>query len=80
MGQEPLRIVVAGQTGSGKSSLINALFGELKAATDVLPTTMQVQPFVLERDGLPNTIIVDSAGYGDSEASAASLPELEGCG
>ncbi len=78
MAREPLRIVVAGQTGSGKSSLINVLFGELKAATDVLPTTMQIQPFVLERDGLPDAIIVDSAGYGDSEASASSLPELEG--
>src|SRR5262245_26313064 len=31
---EPLRILVLGQVKAGKSSLVNALFGEVKAATD----------------------------------------------
>ncbi len=60
---EPLRILVIGQTKAGKSSLINALFGEVRAATDVIPRTAGVEPFVLEREGLPRAIILDTAGY-----------------
>lgn len=60
---EPLRILVLGQTKAGKSSLINALFGEVRAATDVIPLTTGIDPFVLEREGLPRTIILDTAGY-----------------
>ncbi|MCS6925410.1 MAG: hypothetical protein NZ578_05855, partial [Candidatus Binatia bacterium] len=39
---EPLRLLVLGQVKAGKSSVINALFGDLRAATDVVPTTAQV--------------------------------------
>jgi predicted GTPase len=61
--EEPLRILVLGQVKSGKSSLVNALFGDLRAAVDVVPTTRHVEPYVLERDGLPRAIILDTAGY-----------------
>lgn len=61
---EPLRFLVLGQVSSGKSSLINALFGELKCASGILPTTSGITPYVLERDGLQQAIILDSAGYG----------------
>lgn len=61
---EPLRLLVLGQVSSGKSSLINALFGEVKSAVSVLPTTSEITPYILERDGLPQAIILDSAGYG----------------
>jgi hypothetical protein len=61
---EPLRILVLGQVSSGKSSLINALFGEVKSAVSVLPTTSEITPYILERDGLQQAIILDSAGYG----------------
>jgi hypothetical protein len=61
---EPLRILVLGQVSSGKSSLINAVFGEVKSAVSVLPTTSEITPYVLERDGLQQAIILDSAGYG----------------
>jgi predicted GTPase len=61
---EPLRILVLGQVSSGKSSLINALFGEVKSAVSVLPTTSAITPYSLERDGLQQAIILDSAGYG----------------
>ncbi|MGH8497852.1 MAG: GTPase family protein [Methylococcales bacterium] len=66
MAREPLRIAVVGQTKSGKSSLINRLFGELKAAVDVVPTTTGIQPYVLEKNGLPEAIIIDTGGYEDS--------------
>ena len=61
---EPLRLLVLGQVSSGKSSLINALFGEIKSASGFLPTTSAITPYVLERDGLQQAIILDSAGYG----------------
>ena len=60
---EPLRIVVLGRANAGKSSLINALFGRLTAATDVLPdTTMELRAYRLERDGLEAALIFDTPG------------------
>jgi len=61
---EPLRLIVLGQVSSGKSSLINALFGEIKSAEGLLPTTAEITPYLLERDSLQQAIILDSAGYG----------------
>jgi predicted GTPase len=79
---KPLRIVVLGQTKAGKSSLINAIFGTVRAATDVLPCTDAVTPYVLERDGLPKAIIYDSIGFGgagDKMAQVQLNEELEQC-
>lgn len=60
---EPLRILVLGRANAGKSSLINALFGQLTAATDVLPdTTAAMTPYRLERDGLNAALIFDTPG------------------
>ncbi len=60
---EPLRIVVLGRANAGKSSLINALFGQLTTATDVLPdTTVGLTPYRLERDGLDAALIFDTPG------------------
>jgi predicted GTPase len=75
---EPLRILVAGQTKAGKSSLINALFGELRAPADALPLTAALTPYRLERDGEWLGLVLDSPGYGD-EASwiTANQKELQ---
>lgn len=63
---EPLRIFVLGQVKAGKSSLVNALFGELRAATDSLPTTMELTPYVLERPELGRPVLLyDMSGYED---------------
>jgi predicted GTPase len=67
LADEPLRVLVLGQVKAGKSSLINALFGETRAAVDVVPRTQRVEPFVLERDGLRRAIILDTAGYADAK-------------
>src|SRR5206468_2956299 len=40
--REPLLIVAVGEVKSGKSSLLNALFGEPFAKVDVLPATDRV--------------------------------------
>lgn len=74
---EPLRILVVGQTNAGKSSLINALFGILKAETDVIPTTDGVIPYLLERPGLESAIILDCEGYGHKESGKFFSKELE---
>ena len=75
---EPLRFLVLGQVSSGKSSLINALFGDIKCASGILPTTTDITPYILERDGLQQAIILDSAGYGgllQDQESVASKGE-----
>ncbi len=72
LAEEPLRILVLGQVKAGKSSLINSLFGETRAAVDVVPRTRYVDPYILEREGVPRAIILDTAGYsGDEPAGDA---------
>lgn len=65
--EEPLRILVLGRSNAGKSSLINALFGKLTAAADILPdSTEMLKPFALSRAGLTQALVFDSPGC-DSE-------------
>jgi predicted GTPase len=74
---EPLRIVVLGRANAGKSSLINALFGRLTAATDVLPdTTSALTPYRLERDGLAAALIFDTPGCDTALLSEKALRKM----
>jgi small GTP-binding protein len=73
--EEPLRILVLGQVKAGKSSLINALFGETRAAVDVVPRTKDVEPYLLERDGVRKAIILDTAGYEDASRTAEAVDQ-----
>lgn len=75
---EPLRILIAGQTSAGKSSLVNALATEVKAAADALPTTARFTPYILERDGFPAAIMIDSPGLGETPAERDALAEQAG--
>jgi predicted GTPase len=59
---EPLRLLVCGQVKAGKSSLINALLGEVRAAPDVLPLTDRFMAYELKRQGAPQALILDSPG------------------
>jgi uncharacterized protein len=70
---EPLRFLILGQVSAGKSSLINALFGEIKAAEGLLPTTPEITPYVLMHDGLHQAIVLDSPGYGGFKHDKAPL-------
>lgn len=72
---EPLRILIAGQTGVGKSALVNALAKEARAATDALPATSAFTPYRLEREGLPAALVIDSPGLAASPDALAGLIE-----
>ena len=61
---EPLRILVAGQIGAGKSSVVNALANEIHATVDALPATSQFTAYALRRDGFPGAHLIDSPGLG----------------
>ena len=74
---EPLRIVILGRANVGKSSLINALFGRLTAATDVLPdTTSGLTPYRLEREGLTAALIFDTPGCDTERLTEKALRKV----
>ncbi|MEA2027917.1 MAG: GTPase [Campylobacterota bacterium] len=61
--ESPLKITVVGQVNSGKSSLINALFGKDKAIVDNTPTQGKTQYYNYSTDDRIDTILVDTQGY-----------------
>src|SRR5262249_50608460 len=67
-------IVVLGQVKAGKSSLINALLGEQRALTDVLPATAGVERYDLHPPGIPShLVLLDTVGYGHEGPKADQL-------
>jgi predicted GTPase len=70
---EPLRLLVCGQINAGKSSLINALAGEVRAAPDVLPATSAFTAYELKRLGVPQALILDSPGLVSREQPLEKL-------
>lgn len=68
-----LSIAVVGQVKAGKSSLVNALLGENRAATDVLPTTERSTKYELKLPDQAPLTIVDTAGYGENGPTEAEV-------
>ena len=68
---EPLRILLVGQVNAGKSSLVHALFGETRAAVDVVPLTPGAMPYhVADHTHIPDALVLDTSGY-----ASATQPE-----
>ena len=69
-------IAVIGQVKAGKSSLVNCLLGEQRAAVDVLPLTQAVQRYDLHLDDRSDRLILlDTPGYSDAGATAEQLSD-----
>ncbi|MFM6369733.1 MAG: GTPase family protein, partial [Dolichospermum sp.] len=64
---QPIVVSVLGQTGTGKSSLINALFGTRFETSDVRPCTMEIQEHREPIGGGRFIIFYDLPGIGESE-------------
>jgi predicted GTPase len=66
---------------AGKSSLVNAILGEERAATDVLPLTPGAVRYTLTTPGQPALSVMDTAGFGNdgpSEADVLAAAEAAG--
>lgn len=75
----PLRILVAGKSGGGKSSLINALAEEVQAATDALPQTKTFTGYDVQREGMPPVVLIDSPGLQRAEDQRALVEKAAAC-
>lgn len=73
---EPIRIVTVGQTGAGKSSIINLLKEELVAEVDVLPSTDSTTVYTAMVDDV-EVRVVDLQGLeGDASTEMQMLKEM----
>lgn len=76
---EPVRILVGGQSGAGKSSLINRLTGTADATVDIVPSTHREIAYRLSRDGLPEALVIDTPGIEATDDVAALVAAAEDC-
>jgi predicted GTPase len=76
---EPIRILVAGQTGAGKSSLVNTLAGAAEAVVDTVPATRSFTTYKLEHEGLPPALIIDSPGLSGPKGIAPLVDAAQHC-
>lgn len=60
---EPVEILLAGRTGAGKSSLINALFRADLAEVDILPSTDRLQHYLWRSESGEQLVLWDTPGY-----------------
>jgi predicted GTPase len=67
-------VTLFGQVKVGKSSLINALLGEQRALTDVLPATKEIARYELQPPGIPTRLaLLDTVGYAHTGPRADQL-------
>lgn len=76
---EPLRFLLAGQVKAGKSSLINALAAEVRAAVDALPATSTFTSYAVQKEGAPEVLLIDSPGIEHGEHVARIAEKAAEC-
>jgi len=77
---EPLRICFVGQTGSGKSSIINALVDAMVAEVNPLPSTSATTVHRCRIDGMEMVHLVDLPGLDGTEKTTKNLlKEVTSC-
>ena len=58
-------VTLMGQVKAGKSSMVNALLGEQRARTDVLPATDEITRYEFQPADVPTKLVLqDTVGYG----------------
>src|SRR5207249_6684969 len=71
-------ITLLGQVKAGKSSLVNALLGEQRAKTNVLPETRDVTRYDLKVEGIPTHMaVLDTIGYGHTGPREDQMPATQ---
>lgn len=77
---EPVRVCLLGQVGAGKSSVINALTGSMRAEVSVLPATDRGQVYQCSVDGSSVLHLVDLPGLnGDPKNDSALFEQIIQC-
>ncbi len=61
--QEPVKIILVGRTGAGKSSLINTLFQADRAEVDILPSTDRIKNYHWQTQNSDALNLLDTPGY-----------------
>jgi predicted GTPase len=74
----PVTLALLGQVKAGKSSLVNALLGEQKAKTNVLPETQEITRYELKPvENAEPLNVLDTVGYGNEGPRADQLAATE---
>jgi predicted GTPase len=69
----PVRILLCGQTNAGKSSLLNALAGQVERQVSLLPSEQKPGEVLVLRDGRPEIILREMRGLSGNEEEIAEL-------
>jgi hypothetical protein len=71
---QEVTLCVVGQVKTGKSSLVNAILGDNRAAADVLPLTKEIARYQFQPPNINSRLVlIDTVGYGHAGAKADQL-------